>query len=87
MNDIIYTVSGLHCGGCVSRVKNALTPYAEQVEVTLKPPCVTLKNPNASLDDMNKALSAVGDYVLSPPESAQFKTRLAALHPSLWLKR
>ncbi len=64
MTTIQYKVSGLTCGGCVSRVKNTLSDYAEDVEVTLTPPQATLTNPRKALDQLNNALTAAGNYQL-----------------------
>jgi copper chaperone CopZ len=69
MHMIKYQVSGLTCGGCVSRVKNTLSDYAESVEVTLSPPEATLTNPNTEMNDLNAALSQVGNYLLSPMDT------------------
>lgn len=65
MNKVIYQVSGMRCGGCVSQVNNALTALADHVEVTLDPPQVVLTNPQQPLAQLNVALSQVGRYVLS----------------------
>lgn len=66
-NSVIqYAVDGMHCGGCVSRVKSTLASFAEQVEVTLTPPQASLTNSRASLAELNEALSAIGNYRLSP---------------------
>ncbi len=48
---------------CVARVKKALEPLAESVEVTLSPALavLTVKEP-VSLEKVNKALAEVGDY-------------------------
>jgi len=71
MQTITYAVSGLTCGGCVNRVTQALTPFAEDVHVTLDPPCAILNNANSDLNKLNQVLSDVGHYVLSPTEIAQ----------------
>lgn len=65
MNNVTYQVSGLHCGACVNRVKNALTNAADSVEVTLTPPRATLRNPKQTLAELNQTLANVGDYRLS----------------------
>jgi copper chaperone CopZ len=71
---IKYQVSGLTCGGCVNRVKNTLTNYAERAEVTLSPPEATLTNPNSDINELNVALSKVGSYQLSPLATHQETT-------------
>lgn len=65
MQTITYQVSGLSCNACVNRVKNALTPYANDVEVTLKPPRAILQNPTANLADLNTVLKPLGHYQLA----------------------
>lgn len=68
---IKYQVSGLTCNGCVNRVKSSLVDYAEQVEVTLSPPEVTLTNPKSDIDLLNKVINQVGNYYLSPLDTHQ----------------
>ncbi len=65
MNHVIYTITGMTCGGCVNRVKNTLADFAEQVEVTLVPPQAVLRKPTADLLTLNAALHQVGHYALS----------------------
>jgi copper chaperone CopZ len=59
-----YSVSGMSCGACVSRVKTALSPFAESVEVSLQPPEVVLTQPTANIETLNRALDKIGNYVL-----------------------
>ncbi len=56
------SIKGMHCNSCVSKVENALKPLADEVSVSLRPPVASLKNTNASLAQVNKALSVIGDY-------------------------
>jgi copper chaperone CopZ len=65
MQKVTYQVSGLHCGACVNRVKNALLGSASEVEVTLNPPRAILSNPAHSLLELNQKLAEVGDYQLT----------------------
>jgi len=65
MQKVTYQVSGLHCGACVNRVKNALLNSASEVEVAFNPPRVHLINPTQTLDQLNQQLAEVGDYQLS----------------------
>ncbi|HEY0563477.1 MAG TPA: hypothetical protein VGD04_09125 [Methylophilus sp.] len=65
MHKVIYQVSGMRCGGCLSQVKHALAALADEVEVTLDPPQAILTNPKQPLDQLNAALSQVGRYVLT----------------------
>ena len=64
MMKTIYTVTGMTCGGCVSRVKSALAPLAQSVEVTLDPPKVVLENSSVDLIALNVALNKAGHYQL-----------------------
>lgn len=81
MNIVTYQVSGLSCNACVNRVKNALLPYAEHVEVTLKPPRAVLQNPKLSTELLNAALTPPGHYQLTEiPQQAENK------NTSYWLK-
>lgn len=68
MSEIIYEVTGLTCGGCVNRVQQTLTPFAESVKVTLSPPQAVLTKPNAEIGALNQALSKVGNYQLIATE-------------------
>ena len=86
MKQIIYTISGMTCGGCVNRVKNTLATMAKTVEVTLNPPQAILTEPMASMADMNAALSQVGHYVLSAQlPSAPETNTLPAEETRSWL--
>lgn len=59
-----FQITGMHCGSCVNKVKEALSPLAEKVEVTLTPPVAILTNPSAKLFTINQVLAKVGDYKL-----------------------
>lgn len=62
----IFRIDGMHCGGCVARVTRALKPIADEVEVTLDPPRITLDAPEAlSTEAVQAAVAAAGDYVVS----------------------
>ena len=60
-------LSGVHCMHCVARVKKALEPLCEKVEVTLSPAIavVTVKEP-LKIEDVNAALAKAGDYSATP---------------------
>ena len=66
--DIIYSASGgygitgLTCNNCVAKVKTALMPYADAVEVTLKPPQVMLTGQKESIETLNAVLKNIGNY-------------------------
>jgi copper chaperone len=62
----IFRIEGMHCGGCVARVTRALKPIADEVEVTLDPPRITLESPEVlSAEAVQAAVAAAGDYVVS----------------------
>lgn len=84
MQKVIYQVSGLHCGACVNRVKNALLSSASEVEVTLNPPRASLSNPSLALPALNQLLAEVGDYRLSEVTEASATGLLAKAKQ--WLK-
>ena len=58
----IYSIAGLSCDHCVARVKTILTPYANTVEVSLKPPQIRLTGQTADVDTLNVILNNVSDY-------------------------
>ena len=64
----VFEVSGMHCGGCASRVQRAATALAPGATVTLDPPRLTLPE-SAKLDAeaINKALAEFGDYRATGP--------------------
>lgn len=84
MQKVIYQVSGLHCGACVNRVKQALLNSASEVEVTLNPPRASLSNPTQSLSQLNQLLAEVGDYQLLEVTEASATGLLAKAKQ--WLK-
>jgi copper chaperone CopZ len=58
-----FQISGMHCGGCVSRVAKALKSLDTGVAVTLEPPRAQFPDgANVSLDAVNAALAKIGDY-------------------------
>jgi copper chaperone CopZ len=58
-------IKGMHCGSCVNKVTAALNPFAEKVSVSLNPPIANLKNSTATIAQINKTLSLIGDYKAS----------------------
>ncbi|WP_376986943.1 heavy-metal-associated domain-containing protein [Bosea sp. R86505] len=63
----VFEVSGMHCGGCLSRVQTAAEKLAPGTTVTLEPPRLTLPQGSA-LDAaaINAALAPLGDYRVKP---------------------
>ena len=63
----VFRIEGMHCGGCVARVSRALKPIADDVEVTLDPPRITLEASTAmTTEAVQAAVATAGDYVVSP---------------------
>jgi copper chaperone CopZ len=63
-----FSVSGMHCQGCVRSVESALASVegVESVKVSLFPPkAVLVLKGDVSLETLNRALKSVGDYALS----------------------
>ena len=58
----IYRITGLTCNNCVAKVKTALTPFADTVEVTLKPPQIRLTGQKESIETLNTVLKNIGNY-------------------------
>lgn len=56
------SIKGMHCNSCVSKVENALKPFAQELTVSLIPPVASLKNASAPIAQINKVLSTIGDY-------------------------
>ncbi len=57
-----YSISGLSCDHCIARVKATLAPYADTVEVSLKPQKLRLTGQTAEVEALNTVLKTVGDY-------------------------
>ncbi len=60
----IYPITGMTCNNCVARVQAALAPYADEVEVTLKPPQIRLAGKKVNVETLNTVLKNIGDYVI-----------------------
>ena len=63
----VFRIRGMHCEGCVVRITQALQRLegVQKVEVTLDPPqALIIMEPLLSLEELNTALSEVGDYTL-----------------------
>jgi copper chaperone CopZ len=59
-----YNISGLSCNNCVAKVTQALSPFADQVEVSLKPPQIKISGLTATTATLNEALKPLGNYVI-----------------------
>lgn len=64
----VFAISGMHCGGCASRVQEAATALAPGAKVTFDPPQLTLPD-GVTLDAeaINRALAQLGDYRAQGP--------------------
>lgn len=61
-----FGITGMTCGQCVARIKAALAPFAETVDVTLTPPRAILKNLRTADDaPLRTAVAAAGHYTLT----------------------
>ena len=63
----VFEISGMHCGGCASRVQRAATTLVPGATVTLDPPRLTLPD-GSKLDAeaINQVLAEFGDYRVKP---------------------
>jgi copper chaperone CopZ len=57
-----YAITGLTCNNCVAKVHSTLTPFADSVEVTLKPPQVGLTGQKESIETLNALLKNICHY-------------------------
>jgi P-type Cu2+ transporter len=57
-----YSISGLSCDHCVAKVKATLAPYADAIEVSLKPQQIRLTGQTADVETLNAVLNKVSDY-------------------------
>jgi Cu+-exporting ATPase len=65
--EFTFSIDGMHCGGCVSRVKKALQPLADEVEVTLEPPRARLvADAPPDLAAVRAAVAGAGRYTVEP---------------------
>jgi len=61
-----FRIEGMHCGGCVARVTQALKTIADDVQVTLDPPLAVLEVDSAlPLDEVKAAVAKAGEYVVT----------------------
>ena len=73
-NKTTYAVSGMTCGGCVTRVKAALDQFSADVKVTLEPPLAVLSAPSVNMAALNVALSKAGKYKLTEIKSSELNS-------------
>jgi len=59
----VFEITGMHCGGCASRVQRAVAAVIPGATVTLDPPRLTLPEGKAiDVAAIDAALAPVGDY-------------------------
>lgn len=64
--DQTFQIKGMHCGACVSKITNALQPFAAGVSVTLNPPRVTLTDATTTnIAVLQAAVAKAGAYALT----------------------
>lgn len=85
--DQTFKITGMHCGACISKITNALQPFASGVSVTLNPPRAVLTD--ASTNDvatLQAAVSKAGTYIITREETATPSTTAAPVDaPASWL--
>jgi copper chaperone CopZ len=80
MSTLTFDVSGMHCGKCVGRMTEAFSQWAENVQVTLDPPRLTLINPRTvEVARLAAVASAVGGYALRMVDEAPQVSPLAQM--------
>ena len=63
----VFEVTGMHCGGCLSRVQRAAAALAPGATVTLDPPRLTLpEGATLTAEMINERLAELGDYRAAP---------------------
>lgn len=63
---ITYSLTDLHCGACINKITQALTPLAAGVKVSLQPLQVVPTDAEAGYDTLKTAVEGAGKYVLVP---------------------
>ena len=56
----ILSVPGIHCGGCVSRISNALTEAGLEFEVSLENKTVTVNGDDAAVSKAKEEIEDLG---------------------------
>lgn len=76
-----YTIAGMHCQSCVSKINEALNTIEDidEADVTLDPPQATVTmSSHVSLDQLNEAVAEQGDYQLQPMQDTTDSSASAA---------
>jgi copper chaperone CopZ len=72
-----YTITGMHCGACVTKISAALAAVDIAAQVTLTPPQMVINAPSApDMSQLQAVLHTAGAYQLSvsPPARGWLKT-------------
>lgn len=59
-----YTLSGMHCSSCANKLTQALSPFAERVEVSLSSGSVVTHDETVELERLQSAVASAGKYEL-----------------------
>lgn len=83
---LLLAIQGMHCNSCVNKIRLALEPLAESVNVTLNPPLAKLDHAKVTLAQINQALALAGNYQASKlsPHKIPERSTIVAENPS-WL--
>ncbi len=67
LNAQVFSLSGLHCGNCVRKIQQALSEFADEVNVSLDPMQVRMQglHTNTTLAQLQSAVTLAGAYTLS----------------------
>lgn len=75
-----YKIEGMHCSSCIEKIHAALSNHAQIKSITFDPPQLEIESKKEPLlDELNKALSAIGNYWLVP-----FDSSMAAEKPHIY---
>ena len=78
--EVTYSIQGMHCANCVTRVKDALTqlPGVVNAEVTLQPPMATVQvKQSLASAAVNSALAHLGRYSATQITESPVKVEVA----------
>jgi len=82
---LTYQIKGMHCKACVEKIKNALSPHFELIDVTLNPPALQIDvDHQPTLRELNKFIAAAGNYTVEFLDQSSEKNKinfLSAYYP------
>ena len=81
-----YNITGMHCGSCVEKLTRAIEqlPSVDHVTVTLDPPVVTVTGSAINDEEIERAVTAAGDYQVTTDEPSN-KSWVQTYYPLLWI--